>query len=78
MATHNPTTSSKQDEEFLKEAIGTDALERAIDFIKSNFTAEELYGEKELLDWASNYDPDSIFKVSELESWAENNGYVKE
>lgn len=78
MATHTPTTSTKQDNDFLADAIGTDALERAIDFIKANFTAEELYGEKELLDWASNYDPEGIFKDNELESWAERNGYTKE
>jgi len=37
-----------------------------------------VYGEKALLDWASNYDPDSIFSKDTLESWAESNGYIKE
>lgn len=31
------------------------------------------------IDWInSNLDPDNVFDEEKLESWAENNGYVKE
>lgn len=71
-------TTSKQDQDFLNDCIGTGLLESAIDWIKANLSPEDVFTEKELLSWASNFDPDDVFSKSNLESWAENNGYIKE
>ena len=45
-------TSCKQDSDFIKEIIPTSLLEDAIEFIKNNFDAEELYGVEYLNEWA--------------------------
>lgn len=45
-------TSCKQDSDFIKEIIPASFLEDAIEFIKNNFDAEELYGVEYLNEWA--------------------------
>ena len=45
-------TSCKQDSEFIRDIIPASLLEDAIEFIKSNFDAEELYGVEYLSEWA--------------------------
>lgn len=72
------STTAKQDQDFLESVLGTGLLENSIDWIRSNMSPEDVFPEKELLQWAANYDPDSVFTKDSLESWAENNGYVKE
>jgi len=72
------STTATQDREFRESIISSSLLEDAIEWIKQNMSIDEVFGEKEGLAWASNYDPEGVFQVSELESWAENNGYIKE
>lgn len=72
------STTAKQDREFVESVISTSLLEESIDWIKSNLSPEEVYGEKELLEWARNFDPEDVFKEDSLASWAESNGYTKE
>lgn len=45
-------TSVKDDENFIKELIPSSLLEDAINFITSNFGAEEVYGKEALIEWA--------------------------
>lgn len=45
-------TSVKQDQDFIKEIIDSSALETAIEFIKNNFSAEEIYGMEHMRLWA--------------------------
>lgn len=72
------STTSTQDTNFLNSVIGNGLLESAIDWIKDNIDPQEVFGEKELLSWASNYSPEEVFSESTLETWAESNGYTKE
>lgn len=71
-------TTNKQDSDFLNSVIGTGLLESSLEWIKDNMSIEEVFGEKELLEQAANYDPEGIFSKASLESWAEDNGYIKE
>ncbi len=61
--------SNKQDKEF-SELMGEDA------------TAEVIISTLSLdraIDYISdNLNPDDVFKIKDLESWAESNGYIKE
>lgn len=45
-------TTSKQDDDFIKELIPKSLLEDAIEFIKSTFEAEEIYGVEYMRLWA--------------------------
>lgn len=75
----------KEDEAFASEmkdcveiSVNNSALENAISWIGRNMDVEEVFDEKKILEAASNYDPSDVFKNSELELWAESNGYTKE
>jgi hypothetical protein len=74
------STSEQQDKEFLHDVVDTGLLERSINWIKHNLEPEDIFSEKELFKWASNYDPETVFEksIGDLESWAERNGYIKE
>ena len=78
-------STARQDTDFATEMSGlvtatvdSGALESAIDWIGKNIDPEDVFGEKQLLEWARNYDPEGIFDESTLSSWAESNGYTKE
>lgn len=45
-------TPSKQDSKFIREIIPQGLLKDAIEFIKSNFEAEDLYGVDLMNEWA--------------------------
>lgn len=74
------STNAQQDKEFLHDVVDTGLLERAINWIKNNLEPDNVFSEDELLKWASNYDPETVFEknIGDLENWAEKNGYVKE
>ena len=72
------TASAKQDSDFLVQVVGTSLLESSIEWIRSNLNPDQVWSEKELINWANNYDPEGIFSDQQLSSWAESNGYVKE
>lgn len=60
--------TSRQDDAFSKE------MEGQIDTITISKTALDVAIEF----ISSEFDPDDIFSTVKLESWAENNGYIKE
>lgn len=68
-------TSSFDDKEF-----GANFLENIIDWIIDHFSADEIYtpdGIKEAID-NLNWDPEDAFTEAQLETWAEDNDYIKE
>jgi hypothetical protein len=71
-------TTAKQDVDFLSSVIGTGLLETSIEWIKNNVPINEVFSEKELLEYARDYDIEDVFDKNSLESWAESNGYIKE
>jgi len=71
-------TTPKEDAAFRDSLIPNDLLEYAIEWIRSNLSPDQVFEEKILLDFASNYDPGDVFNSGSLSDWAENNGYVKE
>ncbi len=61
-------TSMKQDSDFGKE------MSANIDRVLMSDSALDA-----AINWiASNLNPDDVFDKSDLETWAENNGYIKE
>lgn len=47
-------TTATQDKNFISEVISSDLLESAIEYIKNNFEAEEIYGKVVLENWAED------------------------
>ena len=70
-------TTSRQDQSFLNDVIGTGILGMAIDWIANNLSPDEVFSEKQLTEWAQNSDVDDIFTNRQLSHWAEDNGFVK-
>lgn len=53
-------------------------LHSAIEFIRDNFKPEEVFDDDVLRDYVcKNSLPNDVFLFSELEEWAEANGFVK-
>ena len=53
--------------------------ETILDAVRSEFDWDEVFNRTDIFDEISkDYDPDNIFTKSQLETWAECNGYVKE
>lgn len=71
------STSPKQDRDFLEKIIGTQVLEDAIEWMKDNLEPSDIFDDKDLISYASGQKPEKVFTQSELEEWAEENGYVK-
>ena len=57
-------TTTRQDRDFLDSVIGLNLLEEALDFIRDNFSAEEVYGKDVMKDWA--LDNEFVSKEREL------------
>ena len=47
-------TSVSDDREFIQEVISSSLLEDAINFIKAKYTAEDIFGEEALKEWAED------------------------
>jgi hypothetical protein len=50
----NMNTTSKQDNDFIKDVICTSLLEESIDWIVSHLSAEEVYGKDVMEEWAED------------------------
>jgi len=69
--------TSRQDHDFLETVVPTTLLDDAIDWIKKNLNPDEVFEEKEILAFVrDNFSPEVVYD-SELDTWAENNGYEK-
>lgn len=53
-------------------------LDKVSDWIAANIAPQEVYEDKDLIDWAKDQDPNYIFDEKYLEKWALDNGFVKE
>jgi hypothetical protein len=71
-------TTSAQDTSFIKEIISTSLLEDSISWIASNLSPDDVFDDKTLLAYAAQDKVENVFTESELEEWAENNGYTKQ
>jgi len=49
-------TTTSQDRDFISTIISHSLLEDAIEYIKNNFDAEEIYGKEVLQEWALEND----------------------
>jgi hypothetical protein len=49
-------TSVAQGRDFINSVISTDLLEQAVDYIKYNFSMENIYGIEALEEWAKEND----------------------
>jgi hypothetical protein len=49
-------TSVAQDRDFINSIISSSLLEETIDYIKSNFSMEDIYGVEALEEWAKEND----------------------
>lgn len=72
------STTATQDREFIQAVVGSDLLESSIDWIRRNMSPDEVFSENDLKDWANGKECEYIFSKSELQAWAEDNGYIKE
>jgi len=45
----------KENEDFAREMLETDPLDRAIEWIKNNLEPEDVFSDEQLLDWAYGY-----------------------
>jgi len=49
------------------------------EYARSNIEIDDVYSEQNILDYvARTYNPSEVFEVRDLESWAEDDGYMKE
>jgi len=71
-------TTSAQDTSFIKEIISTSLLEDSIAWIASNLSPDDVFDDKTLLVYVAQDKVENVFPESELEEWAENNGYTKQ
>jgi len=71
-------TTSAQDTSFIKEIISTSLLEDSIAWIASNLSPDDVFDDKTLLAYVAQDKVENVFPESELEEWAENNGYTKQ
>lgn len=72
---------NRQDQEKFAAAVLDldDLLENAIDWIAGNLQPDEVFDPSDLRDYvASSYSPEDVFSVNDLETWAIENGFVKE
>jgi hypothetical protein len=76
--------TGRQQRDFADEIAGHVTVDKsgllaAIEFIKSNFEPDDIFDEKDLVDYvAKSKTPEDVFPEKELAEWAESNGYVKE
>jgi hypothetical protein len=49
-------TSVNQDRDFINSVISSSLLEEAVDYIKNNFSMEDIYGIEALEEWAKEND----------------------
>ena len=48
-------TSVKEDEKFLADVIGSELLEKSIEWIQNNLAPEDVFSEDALSDWANDH-----------------------
>jgi len=71
----------RQDQEKFAAAVLDldDLLDNAIDWIVGNLQPDEVFDPSDLRYYvASSYSPEDVFSVNDLETWAIDNGFVKE
>lgn len=68
----------KQERDFSEAVVPQNFLMDAIDWIKDNMEVYDVFHEKQIIEYASGLKPDKVFTQSELEAWAELNGFIKE
>ena len=65
-----------QDRSFLNDIVGTELLEKAVDWIGRNMEPLDVFSESSLKEAVqSNCDPEDVFTSARLRQWAEENGY---
>ena len=71
--------TTSENKSFAEEMIGISPLDTAIEWIKDHMTVDEVFDDDDIKDYvASNFDPEDVFDASNLERWAEENGYTEE
>jgi len=49
------------------------------EYVGDNYQPQDVFIDEYIIEYVrSNFDPDDVFPESELDTWAENNEYVKE
>jgi hypothetical protein len=71
-------TTTTQDREFINDVISKSLLEESIEWITKNIRPDEVFLVSDLKNWANEKECEEIFSIVELETWAENNGYIKQ
>lgn len=72
------TTTYNEQTEFKKVVVDDGLLDSAVDWIKENLAADDVFDEDELVQWVEkNRDPDDVFTKEELREWAKDNGFVE-
>jgi len=68
--------------EFLTSVLGGDAsdlVEQAKEFVKDNYSVDEIYDDNEIMEYAKkNFPLEDLATPQDLDDWARENGYVKE
>jgi hypothetical protein len=66
--------SHKQEDDFFRTVVGTDIIEKCIEWINSNLDPNNVFDDQTLKDYVqSNFNPEDVFKHSELQQWADDN-----
>lgn len=71
-------TTYHEQTEFKKAVIDDGLLDSAVEWIRDNMAAEDVFDEDELVQWVEkNREPDDVFTKEALKAWAEDNGFVE-
>lgn len=69
--------TSSHGKKFIESVIDSNLLDNAVDWIRDNLSPDEVFDDKDLKSWANAQECEDIFTTSELQAWAESNGYTK-
>ena len=72
------TTTTKQDDNFLHDVVGTALLESSISWINDNLEPENVFDNNKLQNWAHDVGITEVFTENELSDWALENGFTKD
>jgi len=69
---------SFQEEENFGRTVFAGILDQVIDWIYTNMSPEDVFGDDVLFQWAEGQSVEDLCSECDLEDWALGNGFIKE
>jgi len=63
---------------FQNALFSEDMMENVMDWVRENYTPDEVFEEEDLAEWAQEQDINEIVADEDLVNWAAENGYISE